>query len=406
MKVRTIFLTVSVLAAASLSASSLRAPLPASGPGRVSVLVRVFDGKQFVSGLGIKDFEVLQNDFSCSVDAVHEVRKNSVVRSDGDPTGTPVVARKFFLIFQLTEYHPKLQKAMDLLFRDELEPGDAMDIQTPVRNYALTPQALQAKPREVLAKELSDIVNRDVSQGAMAYNSVLRDLKRIVRSIAGSDRGSLGDTEGDDAMSTLGLESQLEQYKTGLAKMEDLRNIDEAKLIRFAGSIKAWPGQKHIFYVYQREFRPEINANTLDQLMLANQDRPNVQADLQDVFAFYHRTLTLNDERIKRAFADSGASFHLLFTNKRPERIAGATMREQSEDVFKIFSQVAAATGGIVDTSEEPDAAMKSALRAAESVYQVVFTPSATGPQGMFNTLAVRVKGREYKVIHPIGYYQ
>ena len=96
-------------------------------------------------------------------------------------------------------------------------------------------------------------------------------------------------------MGSLGLESQLAQYKANLAKMEDLRNIDEAKLVGFAQSLKSWPGQKLVFFVYQREFRPEIAGNILDQLMLANQDKPNVQGDLQEVFAFYHREFALNE---------------------------------------------------------------------------------------------------------------
>lgn len=390
-------------AGAALAVFAATGPAPAQ---RIVVPVRVFDGKQFVSGLNLTDFELLENGLPQAIGSMYEIRKNRIEWAERGETAPPDVHRKFFLILQLSEYNPKVRKAVEYLFSSELLPGDSLEIQTPVRNYNLTPQALVSKPREVLAQELNDIITRDIAQGAMGYNSVLRELKRIVRSIAGSDRGSIGDTEGDAAMGSLGLESQLAQYKANMAKMEDLRNIDESKLIGFAQSIKSWPGQKLVFFVYQREYRPEIEGNIMDQLMLANQDKPNVQGDLQDVFSFYHRTLTLNDERIRRAFADSAANFNFLFMNKQPERISGVTMREQSEDVFKTFTQIAAATGGVVDSSENPEAAIRDALAVAEASYLLVYRSSSAAEKGAFNTITVRIKNRNLKVVCRGGFYQ
>jgi len=405
MKRTTFVSTFTALFAAGAALAALAGSGPAPGQ-RIIVPVRVFEGKQFVSGLNLAAFELLENGAPQAIESMYEIRKNRIEWSERAPGTPPDVRRKFFLILQLSEYNPKVQKAVDYLFNTELLAGDSLEIQTPVRNYNLTPQALVSKPREVLAQELNDIITRDIAQGAMGYNSVLRELKRIVRSIAGSDRGSLGDTEGDAAMSSLGLESQLAQYKANLAKMEDLRNIDEAKLIGFAQSLKGWPGQKLVFFVYQREYRPELEGNIMDQLMLANQDKPNVQGDLQDVFSFYHRTLTLSDQRIRQAFADSAASFNFLFMSKQPERISGVTMREQSEDVFKIFSQIAAATGGIVDASENPETAVRDALTNAEASYILVYRSSSAAEKGAFNTITVRVKNRSLKIFNRAGFFQ
>lgn len=382
-----------------------------SSPGapparRILVPVRVFDGKQFIGGLNLADFELLENGVPQTIQALYEVRKDRIEWTEPATVEPLDVHRKFFLILQLSEYEPKVRKAIDHLLTTEIRTGDSLEIQTPVRNYKLAPQAIVAKPREALAKELNEIITRDIAQGAMGYNSVLRELKRIVRSIAGSDRGSLGDTEGDSAMGSLGIESQLAQYKANMAKMEDLRNIDESKLLGFAQSLKAWPGQKLVFFVYQREFRPEIAGNILDQLMLANQDKPNVQGDLQEVFAFYHREFVLNEIRICQAFADSAANFNFLFMNKQPERISGVTMREQSEDVFKVFSQIAAATGGVVDASDNPEAAVREALAVADASYILAYTSSSPAAKGAFNALAVRIKNRNLKVIARAGFIQ
>jgi VWFA-related protein len=397
-------------AAVLLFAAAAVPPFPttrsqAAGP-RVVVPVRVFDGKQFVPGLNLADFELLENGLPQTIEALYEIRRDRIEWTEPSTVAPVDVHRKFFLILQLGEYDPKLQRAVEHLLTEEIRPGDALEIQTPVRNYAMTPQALVSRPRDVLAKELKDIITRDIAQGTMGYNSVMRELKRIVRSIAGSDRGSLGDTEGDDAMSSLGMESQLAQYKANLAKMEDLRAIDETKLLGFARSLKSWPGQKIVIFVYQREYRPEINGNILDRLMLENQDRPNIQADLQEVFAFYRRELVLNETRIRQAFADSAANFNFLFMDKTPERISGVTMREQSEDVFKMFSQIAAATGGVIDASGNPEAAVRDALAAADAFYLLAYTPTSAASPGSFKTIAVRVKNRSLRVVARGGYFR
>ena len=72
--------------------------------------------------------------------------------------------------------------------------------------------------------------------------------------------------------------------------------------------------------------------------------------------------------------------------NKQPERISGVTMREQSEDVFKIFSQIAAATGGVVDASDNPEAAVRDALAVADASYLLSYRSSSSAAKGAFNS--------------------
>ena len=47
-----------------------------------------------------------------------------------------------------------------------------------MKNYRLSPESLASKPRDVLAKELNELIRKDIVQGGMAYNSLMRDLKR------------------------------------------------------------------------------------------------------------------------------------------------------------------------------------------------------------------------------------
>ncbi len=369
----------------------------------VPITVRVFDGNRFVSDLSLEDFEIEEAGMAVHPEALFLVSKDTIERREGRAVAPPDVSRKIVLLFEMSEYHNKIPEALDSLFGSEILPGDTLEIETPMRNYALTRAALASKPRAQLARELADIVRKDIMQGSMAYNSALRDLKRAVRLIGGVGRTGLGDTEGevDDGSS---LEQHLAKYNEDLQQMELLRAVDEAKLTAFAQRMKSRPGQKLAFFVYQREFRPEINPQTLETLMMSNQDRPDILAALQTTFPLYKRPIEVDRERIMQMFADSGMDFQFLFMNRQPERISGITMREQSEDVYRVLSAAAEATGGGTDTSQNPAVSLAKAFKASELSYVLLFSPATSAPPGTFISLDVKVKGRDYRVVHRSGY--
>jgi hypothetical protein len=371
---------------------------------QVGLPVRVFDGKTFVSGLSLGDFELSANGVGQKLNAVFQLNRSAVERQEGQADIPPDSFRRFYVLIQATDYHPKLKNAVDYLFNEELKPGDSLDIQTPMRNYKMSSESLATKSHKTLANELNDIIRKDVGQGGMAYNTMLRDLKRLTRLISGVSGTSLDDTSGDVGNS-MPLELQLQDYKNGLARMETLRQADEAKLIQFAKSVKEADGLKYVIYIYQREFRPEISSQTLNSLTMSNSDRFDIQGDLQDLFAYYNRPIILNLQKLNEAFADADVNFNLLYILKQPERILGITMREQSEDVFKALSQVSAATGGLVTTTENPDSALKEMFGAADRSYMLYFTPSAESKAAGFKKLEVRVKDKNYRIVTRAGYY-
>lgn len=385
------------------SLSGLAAPRPNPGPARIPLAVRVTESGNFVSGLTLQDFEIEASGQSETPDALFLVRKNLIERREGAAGINPDVSRRLVVLFQMTEYHSKIPEALSNLFKSEMRPGDVLEIQTPMKNYKLTADAFAAKTPEVLAKDLASIVKKDIGQGSMGYNSVLREIRVLARRIGSAGRTGLGDTEGDFD-DGLGIEMQLAHYGEALQKMEALRPVEQAKLAAFAQSLKSLPGQKTVFFIYQREFRPEITSQALDALVMAYQDRGEILAEVQQLFGLYHRPLYLDPRRLQEAFADADIRFNFLFMNRDPERISGITMREQSEDVFKALSVVAEATGGTVNSSQNPAASMAEALKVSDDYYLLYFTPSVSAPPGTFIDLKVRVKGKDYKVSHRAGY--
>lgn len=392
------------LAALAALSAAADAKAAAGSAKPVPIVVRVFEGNRFVPDLSLKDFAIEESDLPVSSEALFLVRKSTIERRDGRADIQPDLSRRIVLLFQLTEYDNKISGALEFLFLKELLPTDTLEIQTPMHNYKLTAAALAAKPRDVLARELSGILRKDIIEGGMAYNSALRDLKRSVRQIGRVGRTGLSDTEGevDDGTS---LEQQLMQYGEHLQQMESLRMVDENKLVSFAEGMKSLSGQKLVFFVYQREFRPEISPQTQDILVLNNQDRPDILAAVETLFSSYRRPINLNREPIIKAFADSGMYFNFLYMNREPERISGINMREQSEDVYKALSDAAEATGGVTDTSQNAAVSLASALTATESSYILYYTTSTAAPPGTFINLKVSVKGKDYRVVHRAGYF-
>jgi len=383
-------------------ANQQQAEKPELRPAAIPVAVRVFDGKQLVTDLALKDFEILEDGNPRPVEALFFVDKNAIERRETGRDYQPDVSRKFYFLFQLFEYHPKLAEAIQYLFNQELLAGDSLEIQTPVRNYKLTAAAFANRPKNVLAEEMTNIVKKDITQGSLAYNTLLNELKRQVRAIGGGN--PMGGLETETEAEEIGLELLLPRYRETLAKMEALRRIDIDKFIRFAQALKNQSGQKFVFFIYQREYRPEISPRVIQELMANNQELPHVLDGIQELFLSYSRNISQNTQKLGESFADSSAHFNLIFMNKAPAQLARIVMREQSEDIFKAFSAVAQATGGIVDTTQNPAAGIETALKTSNKYYLLYFTPFSEAAEGMFRSIKIRVKDRDYTVVNRQGY--
>src|SRR4030042_1039559 len=95
----------------------------------ISVPVRVFDGEKFVDSLKLEDFEVYEDGKLQPVEAVYLIRGSDVRRQEGPAKApAPPTNRTFVLFFQLAEYLPEIDKAIDLFFESVYLPGDAVDI--------------------------------------------------------------------------------------------------------------------------------------------------------------------------------------------------------------------------------------------------------------------------------------
>lgn len=372
----------------------------------IALSVRVFDDHAFVDNLTLEDFDLYVDGQRKQIKALYLVKGPKIVSREEIRNFDPSVSRNFYLLFQMTDYDPKIAETIDHLFRNVLQPGDTLTIMTPQKPYSLAPQALLSRSKDSLSKEMQKILRKDIQTGESDYRGLLRDLRRLVSAISGGRSTFETDFETDMASAAFGLEFLLQRYKSSLQKMESLRMIDEKKLIDFARSIKGCGGQNFVFFFYQREFRPEISPAVLSQMMSIYQDNPQILNDLSDLFQFYRRDKSVEVGNLERAFADSSLHLNFIFMNREVQNLFGIYMREQSEDVFSLFSAAAESTGGLVDnTSANPAQAFKNAVEQVDNYYLLYHIPEKEERDGRFRKFDVRVKDKNYSVRHHLGFF-
>jgi VWFA-related protein len=265
---------------------------------------------------------------------------------------------------------------------------------------------------EEIANQLIGIVRRDATVGNAEYRAALRDLREIVNIIEAKAHEEEEDKflphEIEDSAPNFfnvgSLEEVVQMYSTVVTKLENLRRVDRQKLLDFAKILKYKEGQKHIFLFYEREFLPQLSPNTITKFMSQYQGT-SLQHDLISLFQTYHRDTSMDMEKVKQAFADSSLSIHFLFLRKLKDHRPGLMMQERSEDIYRVFNQMAQATGGITESSANPAFAFKRAVEAFENYYLLYYSPENYSRDGKFKKIEVKLKNKKLKITHRAGYF-
>jgi hypothetical protein len=180
--------------------------------------------------------------------------------------------------------------------------------------------------------------------------------------------------------------------------------VDERKFLRVADYLKSREGAKHVFIFYQREYVPKIDPRVVDLYVSLNQDRMDIAQNILGLFELHKRDPGINLNRIKQAYADSSISAHFLFLTTPADNARGVKMEEQSEDVFRVFLEMARASGGSAQSSANADFLMRKASEASENYYLLYYSPKDYSPDGKFKNISVKVKTGNYSVSHRAGY--
>lgn len=262
---------------------------------------------------------------------------------------------------------------------------------------------MEENSTEALVKDMTAIIRRDAKASSREYSSLISNLRRTASAISG---GSAYNTANSIDMVGGPIETRLSTYRETLQKLEELRFVDEKKFLLLADQLKRLEGQKNVFFFYEREYRPELQPYVLRNLQSLYNDNQNILSQINDLFLFYRRDQNLNTQRLQEAFADSSILFNFIYLDISPVRTPSAIiMRELSGDAYTVFSELASSTGGIVETSHNPTAGFEKASEAAGSYYLLYYSPENYVEDGKFKKIEIRVRDKNYRIVHRIGYF-
>ncbi len=378
----------------------------------IEVPVRVYRGGRFVDHLTINDFDIFEDGKLQKLEAVYLVKKRAIERRDELTRFVPQTNRSFYLLFEISDYSEKIGKAVDFFIQNVIMPGDTLTIVSPMATYRMKPKSFEALTREKITQQLVGILRRDALTGSAEYRSAIADLETLAKALADkvTDFQDFTSEKFVDSMTSLTFkdtpfDETLNLYAVTLSNLDRLRVMDQAKLLDFSKILKNEPGQKYVYLFYQREFVPKIEPRILYAYIERFQERPDLNQTIQGIFEFYRRDVLINVNAVKQAYADSSIAIHFLLITTPPKRVPGVVYHEQSEDIFSTFKEMARATGGFVESSANASFLMKSAVESSENYYLLYYTPRPYNKDGKFRKIVVKVKDKDCRVTHRLGYY-
>lgn len=395
----------------TLSAAPAGAQVPAKtgqihhdvGVINIEIPVRVFNGNTFVDDLGINDFEVYENGVPQSLQAAYLVRK-TVLEPKGEILNfSPDIKRHFLLFFMVYRPDPKINQAIEFFVKNVLRTEDSLTVVTSVKTYRLKREHLLGFPKEILSRQLSDLVQHDTLVGNTEYLSILDELGRM---LTGGKLDKTGVPEPDFELFGEGSwEEFLTNYRDLRERLENIRTLDADRLLAFPEYLKTLDGRKFVLVFYQKERMPMLDRNRYIG-KFENEKDFLIEQDFKDLFDLYKRDKQVNASQITRAYSDASITVHFLFITRSSEPQGGRfpVMEEHSEDIFSPLLDMAKATGGLAASSSNPEFLMKKSGDAADNYYLLYYIPADYRPDGGFREIAVKVKGKNYSVRHRAGY--
>jgi VWFA-related protein len=348
----------------------------------IEVPLRVLKNDAFVDGLTLADFEVCEDGILQPIEAVYLISDRQVLwaeRAAGASPPAPLKARHYVLYLDLKEYLSKAGEALDFFFDKVLGDEDSLFVVTPVKTYTFRHGPLSSIPRQKISERLKSILRKDIQTGNSKYRNLMRDFYQLEQTEYPAELADL-------------KERMLFELA---AQMRDLIEITDGRMMGVADALKALAGEKHVFMVYQKDVLPD---HAFEDDMLMQLIRPP----------------SFDVDQIMRIFSDASITIHFLYITKtpafavKPENVgrlsAAFSQPDLSSDIYAAFKEMARATGGMAESTANPDFGLRQAAAASSHYYILYYRPLHYRADGRFQKIDVRVKGRNVKVIHRLGY--
>jgi len=261
----------------------------------IQVPVRVFDGETFIENLTKEDFEVRENGVVQVIEALYLIKKDRISREESDPGAAagqaiaPEISRYFLLMFELSDWLPRLNEALEYFFDQVLLPRDSLAVVTPAQTYHFKQEAWTRLPKEKIFQQLKEKLRQDIMTGNIQYKSALKGIERLF---------------------TFDVPQDLKQimYMDQVRFLQQLKVVDEKRMESLAEHLKGIPGQKHVFMFYQNEVLPVLPG--LEDVMTAKQGGVVTSVDNSQIVVEYHDVAVKSSPDIGFDDLDARHYFH------------------------------------------------------------------------------------------------
>lgn len=280
-----------------------------------------------------------------------------VMMANGSGPKEADVPKNYVLFFEVLNYTRELGDAVTFFFDQVLAPDDQLIIYTPARVYGFSKNTL-AKPKRELSEAMKEKLRGDTAACSSNYKTIINEMKNHASEIEG------GQTTSADGL--IGIKNSLNMYRQDMENLRTLRKVNEPLLMKIVDMFKNQPGKNHMVMIYEAEFRPIPDKDTLSRL----RGIPEIAFIVAELFASDDQKSPLDAPKFIDLLREAKISLHFLYI-KPKDKTSVQDFKEHSADMYDVFSQIAKATGGIVETTASPQAALKSLIKAvAESAKQ------------------------------------
>ena len=355
---------------------------------RKLVFVQVFDKDKFVDSLTLSDFEIMLNSQPASPQGLALVKGLKVRRTEGREISSPIIPRVFILEFRSYLYDQKFGQMVESLFRRPYSPSDLISLVTPLKPYSFSSQTLRDYLPEELINAGITILKRDLSAAGKTQDELIQDMTALIL----------------DLQQSSSPRDVLRQYQQNLDNLRSFRKFSDANLFRAAFQFAGLRAQKHYLLVCQQEFIP-IPTNEMIDRLLANQ---STMFQARELFRSLSHGQEENLESLIKELTASGLRVDFLYFKTNPRPRPEVQMKEISTDMFDIYSRLARATGGLVESTATPAAQLKKILENSENYYLISFgveMPEESSRESNIPELIIRIKNLNYSQNYSLKFF-
>lgn len=367
----------------------------------VEVPVRVLKGGKALKGLNKEDFEIYENGVLKEITAFEfHSRKISALKDASQEIVTAPEKRLFILIFNIFDYTPSVEEAINHFFQNIFSPGDTLVIFTENRLLNIE----RGKNLSEMVSKLKETLKKYKIISTAATYKAFTELRYEADRLLAALRGEISGGSKNIAVSRF-----FENYLTTWLNYKKQYLTPDVELYRNAiERISQIEGEKWAICFQQRDMFPKLkNESRLEKEIQVIIDDPEegfsartIQSRMWELQRSFDMTENFPVEALKNLFQQANITFHLiLLKSLRLLQSQDFEMGEVAQDYENYFKKICSATGGSTTFSNNVSEALKEAAEIEDQYYLLVYSPKENeSPQE--RKIEVKVKRPDVDLVY------